>query len=104
MAGYWIIRGGDIKDAEALRIYGDMFASIAKRYDVEIIAGRNRIETVEGTHYPRQLIVRFDSYDAAKTCYEDPEYQASLEFAARAYSREVSIIEGSPVAGHEARR
>lgn len=95
MSGYWIVKGGEIRDAEALKTYGDMFAAIARRYRVEIIAGRGRVETVEGEHAPRQLILRFDSYEAAKACYEDPEYQASLAFAARAYSRELSILEGS---------
>ncbi|MBB4567686.1 DUF1330 domain-containing protein [Rhizobium leucaenae] len=95
MSGYWIVKGGEIQDAEALKTYGEMFAAIAKRYRVEIIAGRGAVETVEGKHAPRQLILRFDSYEAAKACYHDPEYQASLEFAARAYSRELSILEGS---------
>lgn len=95
MPGYWIVKGGDVKDAEALKAYNDIFASIAKRYRIEIIAGKNRVETVEGAHFPRQFILRFESFEAAKTCYAEPEYQASLELAARAYSRELSILEGS---------
>ncbi|AOF93255.1 DUF1330 domain-containing protein [Sinorhizobium sp. RAC02] len=95
MSGYWIVKGGDVKDGEALKAYNEIFAIIAKRYGIEIIAGRHRVETVEGAHFPRQFILRFDSYETAKACYEDPEYQASLEFAARAYSREASILEGS---------
>lgn len=94
MPGYWIVKGGDVEDAEALKAYNAIFSSIAERYGAEIIAGRNRLETVEGTHFPRQFILRFSSYEIARACYDDPEYQASLELAARAYARELSIIEG----------
>ncbi|QRM55337.1 DUF1330 domain-containing protein [Sinorhizobium sp. BG8] len=94
MPGYWIVRGGDIADAEALKAYNNTFSSIAQRYGVKIIAGRNRVETVEGPHFPRQFILRFDSYETAGACYDDPQYQASQELAARTYSRELSILEG----------
>ncbi|KQU86361.1 hypothetical protein ASD00_31195 [Ensifer sp. Root31] len=109
MSGYWIVRGENVKDDEALKAYNDIFAVIAKRYRVEIIAGRDRVETVEGTHYPRQFILRFDSFETAKACYVDPGYQASLELAKRAYSRELSILKGAdsvPIAisGQEAAR
>lgn len=94
MPGYWIVKGGDVKDVDALKRYNDIFAAIARRYGVEIIAGKGRLETVEGRSFPRQFILRFDSFETAKACYEDAEYQASLELAARAYDREVSILEG----------
>jgi len=94
MAGYWIVKGGDVKDANALKAYNDVFAVIAQRYGVKIIAGKGRLENVEGRNFPRQFILRFDSFETAKACYEDADYQASLELAARAYDREVSILEG----------
>ncbi|WP_457790725.1 DUF1330 domain-containing protein [Pseudomonas sp. PL-6] len=94
MPGYWIVKGGDVRDADALKTYNDIFAAIALRYGVEIIAGKGQLETVEGRAFARQFILRFDSYATALACYRDPEYQASLELAARAYDREVSILEG----------
>ncbi|MBC2835128.1 DUF1330 domain-containing protein [Gemmobacter straminiformis] len=51
--------------------------------------------TIEGEHRPRQFIVWFASFEQAKACYADPEYQASLPIAARAFDRELSILEGS---------
>ncbi|APG87945.1 hypothetical protein SAMCCGM7_pC0746 (plasmid) [Sinorhizobium americanum CCGM7] len=95
MAGYWIVKGGPIKDQDALKAYNDIFfTSIAQRYKVEVIAGRGQVETVEGPDFPRQLILRFNSYEAALACYHDAEYQASLDLAARACDREMSIVEG----------
>lgn len=95
MAGYWIVRAGATKDAEALRAYGEIWARVAPRFGAEIFAGRGRVETPEGAQYPRQFIIRFASFEQAVACYEDPEYQASLPFAALAYDRDLSILEGT---------
>jgi uncharacterized protein (DUF1330 family) len=94
MAGYWVVRGSEIKDAAALQEYGALWPPIAARYGAEIIAGKGEIDTREGPHYSRQLLVRFDSYAQAVACYEDPEYQAAMELVRRAYDRELSIVEG----------
>lgn len=94
MAGYWIVRGGEIKDPVALQEYGQLWPEIAARFGAEIIAGKGAIETREGPHYLRQLIVRFDSYQQAVDCYEDPKYQAAMKLAHQAYDRELSIVEG----------
>jgi uncharacterized protein (DUF1330 family) len=94
MAGYWVVRGGEIKDPSALATYSELWPPIAARYGAEIIAGKGKFETREGPDYPRQLIVRFDSYQQALDCYEDQEYQAAKELVHRAYDRELSIVEG----------
>ncbi len=94
MAGYWIVRGGEIKDPSALQSYAELWPPIAARYGAEIIAGKGEIETREGPSYPRQLIVRFDSYQQALDCYEDAEYQAAKKLVLLAYDRELSIVEG----------
>lgn len=95
MAGYWIVRVGAIKDAEALKAYGQIWARVAPRFGAEILAGRGKFETVEGADYPRQFIIRFASFEVARACYQDPEYQASLPLAVRAYDRDLSILEGA---------
>ena len=94
MAGYWIVRGGDIRDEEALREYGKLWPDIAARFGAEVIAGKGQLETREGEHYTRQLIVRFDSYEQALACYDSEEYQVAKAFAQKAYQRELSIVEG----------
>ena len=94
MSGYWIVRGSSIKDEDALREYGKLWGPISERYGAEVIAGKGEIETREGNHYPRQLIVKFPSFQDAVDCYEDPEYQAAIAVANKAYQRELSIVEG----------
>ena len=94
MAGYWIVRGAEIRDAEALQEYGKLWPEIAARFGAEVIAGKGRAETREGPQYARQLIVRFDSYQQAVDCYEDPGYKTAMEYAHQASDRELSILEG----------
>ena len=43
---------------------------------------------------PRHLIVQFNSYEDAVNCYNDPDYQASLEFLRKGVRRELTIMEG----------
>ena len=94
MAGYWVVRGGEIRDPAALDEYAALWPPIAARYGAEIIAGKGEIDCREGAHYSRQLLVRFDSYAQAVACYEDPEYQAAKKLVQQAYDRELSILEG----------
>ena len=94
MSGYWVVRGSAIKDEDALKQYGQMWAPIAERYGAEIIAGKGSIDTREGPRHPRHLIVRFPSYQDAVACYEDTEYQEAKIVANKAYDRELVILEG----------
>ncbi len=94
MAGHWVVRGSDVKDSEALSAYGKLWGPIAKKYGAEVLAGKDEIYTREGPDFPRQLIVRFATYEDAVACYEDPEYQKAKALANQAYDRELVILEG----------
>ena len=95
MAAYWIIRG-NLRDAAALDEYAAKFQPLAARYKVKIIAGKGRTRTVEGPEFGRNLVIRFDDYDAAIACYDDPDYQALIALVERAQDRELVILEGEP--------
>ncbi len=92
MAGYWIVRGGDIKDTEALAAYVEAWKPLAQKYGAQIISGA--LQTREGPAYPRTLIVQFDSFEQAVGCYDDPEYQVAKDLAQKAYDRELVILDG----------
>ncbi len=93
MAAYWMVRGGEIKDQDALAEYGERWSAIAERFGAKVIA-RGDHETPEGADYPRVLIVEFPNYQTAVDCYNDDEYAAAMVFANRAYDRELTIIQG----------
>jgi uncharacterized protein (DUF1330 family) len=94
MPGYWIVRGAEIRDANALQEYGRLWPPIAARFGAELIAGKGRCETPEGPQYARQLIVRFASYEQALACYHSAEYAPARKLAAQASQRELIIVEG----------
>jgi len=94
MAGYWIVRAGEVTDTDAQRSYGHAWAPLAERYGAKVIAGPGRIATKEGASIARAFIVRFESYDQALACYEDPAYQAAARFGKKASQRDVIILEG----------
>ena len=94
MAGYWIVRAGEVTDADAQRSYGKAWAPLAERYGAKIIAGPSPIATKEGGPVARAFIVRFESYEQALACYEDLAYQAAAEFGKKASQRDMIILEG----------
>jgi uncharacterized protein (DUF1330 family) len=94
MAGYWIVRTSEVTDQEAQRSYGKAWAPLAERYGATVIAGPARIATKEGNPVARAFIVRFESYEQAPSCYEDPAYQAAAVFGKRASPRDLVILEG----------
>jgi uncharacterized protein (DUF1330 family) len=54
-----------------------------------------RIATKEGDPVARAFIGRFESYEQALACYEDPACQAAAAFGKKASRRDVVILEGS---------
>jgi uncharacterized protein (DUF1330 family) len=94
MAGYWIVRASEVTDQEAQRNYGKAWAPLAERYGAMVIAGPGRIATKEGGSVARAFILRFESYEQALACYEDPAYQAAAIFGKMASQRDVVILEG----------
>ncbi len=94
MAGYWIVRGSEIRDQEAFDEYARLWSPIGERYEATFVAGRNRHQTREGEECARITLVEFPSFEQAIACYDDPEYQAALKYAHKAYDRELVIVEG----------
>ena len=94
MAGYWIVRGTAIRNQQAADEYVKRWSAIAQRYKAEVIAGKAAIDTREGEAYPRQLVIRFPSFEDAVKCYEDPEYREAMKYSSQAFDRELSILEG----------
>ncbi|MCP4981020.1 MAG: DUF1330 domain-containing protein [Gammaproteobacteria bacterium] len=67
---------------------------MSARYGAEVIAGKAAIESREGLQYTRQLFIRFESFQQALDCYEDPGFQVAMKLARQVYDRELLILEG----------
>lgn len=93
MKGYWIIFGSDVIDSEAMQEYSRLWAPIGEKYGAKLRVFEPSA-LVEAQHSKRVLAVEFPSYEQAKACYNDAAYGEAKQFALRASSRELIIIEG----------
>ncbi|HKR43760.1 MAG TPA: DUF1330 domain-containing protein [Paraburkholderia sp.] len=94
MKGYWLILGEGVKDQDAQKRYGELWAPIAARYDAKVKVLDTQTVLREARTSSRVIVVEFPSYEQAKACYEDAEYQEAARFATQAASRELLILQG----------
>ena len=94
MKGYWIILGTAISDAAAQADYRLLWAPIAEKYGARLNPTQTPPILKEGRNTARVIIVEFPTYEAARTCYDDPAYQEAKTFALRASNRDLLIVEG----------
>lgn len=92
MAGMWVAHI-DVKDDDKYAVYIKGSGGVVAAYDGDFIARGGRYQQVEGKEYPRNVIVRFPTYERAVEAYESDEYQAIVGIAKDAADRAFTIIE-----------
>lgn len=93
--GYWIGHV-DVSDPERYKDYISTATPAYERFGARFLIRGGAYEPVEGAARSRNVVIEFPSYQAAKDCYNSPEY-----VAARAIRQEVAIGELMIVEGHE---
>ena len=91
--GYLIARV-DIKDPAAYARYAEAAAVAMKLYGAKPLARGGRHEAVEGPARARNVILEFESLEAARAYYHSPEYQAAKAHREGAADGEFVIVEG----------
>ena len=84
-----------VNDEDAYGKYAALAGPAIAKYGGKFIARGGRYIQLEGTDRPRNVVAKFESLDAAETCYNSNEYQAALDFARGAAERELLIVETS---------
>ncbi len=92
MAGLWIAHV-EVTDEEAYGRYIEGATKAIAAHNGRFVARGGRYRQFEGKDHPRNVVVRFDSYDDAVACYESPEYQAIVDTAIGASNRSVVVVE-----------
>lgn len=95
MKGYWLILGTEVTDPEAQAEYGRLWAPIAARYGARLISSGSSLDLREPMDTARMLLVEFADLATARTCYEDPAYQAAMALTHKATRRRLVILEGN---------
>ena len=91
--GYWIARV-DVHDADAYKNYvaanGGAFAKFGGRF---LVRG-GTFDAVSGTARSRNVVIEFPSYEAARACWNSPEYQAARAKQAGGAEVDLVVVEG----------
>ncbi|MEM8554710.1 MAG: DUF1330 domain-containing protein [Pseudomonadota bacterium] len=78
----------------------DEYAKYAKRagpaieaHGGKFLARGSRYVQMEGKEYSRNVVVQFESIEAAQACYNSPAYQEALAFAQTSAERSMVFVE-----------
>lgn len=92
MAGMWVVHI-DVSDDQRYAEYIEGSSGVAAAYGGEFIARGGRYVQKEGREYPRNVLVRYPTYERAVEAYESEEYQAVVGLAKEASDRHLTILE-----------
>ncbi len=92
--GYVIARV-DILDPEAYARYAAAATKAIAAHGGRALARGGRHEALEGEARARNVVLEFDSYDAARAYYDSDEYQAARALREGAAEIEMVLVEGA---------
>lgn len=93
MPAYWITHVS-VSDEASYGEYARRAGPAIAQHGGTFLARGGRHKQLEGRDRPRNVLVRFDTLEAAEACYNSPEYQEALSFAKDASERDLVIVEG----------
>lgn len=92
--GYIIVRM-TVTDPETYAVYAEMASAAMRLHGAKPLVRGGRSEALEGEARPRNVVLEFESYDAARAYYLSPEYQAAKAKRLPAGIGEVVLVEGA---------
>lgn len=91
--GYWIAHM-NISDPETYQIYIEGTKAAFQKYGAKPLARGGTYTSLEGPERARNVVLEFESYEAALACYHSPEYQAAKAHRVVAATGDLTIVEG----------
>lgn len=92
--GYWIARV-DVNDAERYKDYVATAKPAFERYGARFLARGGEVHSLEGQTRARNVVIEFESVQAALDCYNSAEYQAAKAIRQSVAEAEMIIVEGA---------
>lgn len=90
----YIVARVDISDPEAYARYAAGATEAQKMYGARVLARGGRYEALEGSARARNVVIEFDSLEAARAYYFSNEYQAAKKQRDGAAQMEMVLVEG----------
>jgi uncharacterized protein (DUF1330 family) len=91
----YIISRITVTDPETYQTYIALASAAIALYGGRPLVRGGRSEALEGEARPRNVILEFDSYEAARRYYYSPEYQAAIAVRAPAGVADIVLVEGA---------
>jgi len=91
--GYWIARV-DVRDPEAYKLYVEAASKAFAVHNAKFLARGGKSEPLEGPARARNVIIEFESLDAARACYHSAEYAKARAYRSAASDGEIILVEG----------
>ncbi len=91
----YVISRVDIKNPEAYARYAAAATTVIAAHGGRPLARGGRYEALEGQARARNVVLEFDSYDAARTYFFSAEYQAARALRDGAAEIEMVLVEGA---------
>ena len=83
-----------MRDPERYKDYVATAKPAFERYGAKFLARGGSYEAMEGRGRGRNVVIEFPSYEAARDCYNSPEYQAAKAIRQTVADAEMVIVEG----------
>lgn len=90
---YWIAHV-TVTDEAAYARYAALAGEAITAHGGAFLARGGRHRQMEGRDHPRNVVVRFPSFEDAVACYEGAAYAEALSHARGAAERDLVIVEG----------
>ena len=91
----YIIARVDVLDPEAYARYAAEAIKVAAAHGGKLLVCGGRYEALEGKARGRNVVIEFDSYDAARVQHHSAEYQAARALREGAAELEIVLVEGT---------
>lgn len=91
--GYWIAHV-TVTKPERYQEYVAASRAAFTRFGAKMLARGGQCAGLEGNHRARNVVIEFESYQAALDCYASPEYQAAKAKRKGAGEADIVIVEG----------
>ena len=90
---YWIAHV-TVTDPDPYALYAKGATEAFEKHGARVLARGGEVVALEGQSSPRNVIIEFESMQAARACYDSPEYQAARNHRIGAGEARIMLLEG----------
>ncbi|PWE32038.1 DUF1330 domain-containing protein [Maritimibacter sp. 55A14] len=91
--GYWVAHV-TVEDPEVYRKYREANAAPFAAHGARFLVRGGEGDVVERALRPRTVVIEFPSIEAARACYDSPEYRAAKALRDPVSAGDIVIVEG----------